>query len=214
MKNSKFILMASFATLFFTSCYTNSLVQSAKTLNPLQAAVNVAFESNQSQLQNKVVSLPHFGVRMGVLNGLELQTRSNLSSYVDMGAKFRLAGENSIYQSAVGLNLGVIRVPNTFRTEESENSEILITEKLIYVPVYLSKSIFNFTIFGGSKLGYAIEAKEAYLTANLGLAYKLPNTKHHVFVEGYNIQSPKSLNATFENHNRLGFTIGVSLNAF
>lgn len=214
MKNSNFILSATISCLLFTSCYTNSLVQSAKTLNPLQAAVNVAFESNQSQLQNKIVSLPHFGVRMGVLNGAEIQGRSNFSSYLDIATKFRLAGENAPFQSAVGLNFGMVKVPNTFHNTESDNSEILITEKLIYVPVYLSKSIFNFTIFGGSKIGYAVEAKEAYLTANLGLAYKLPNTKHHVFVEGYNIQSPKSLNATFENHNRLGFTIGVSLNAF
>ncbi len=214
MKKIFYLVYTVAVSNIFVGCYSNSLVQSANTLNPKQSAITASFETSRKDPETNVYDLPNFGVRYGIADGVELQTKSNLSSYVELGSKFRLLDETKPYQMAVGFNVGLVRVPNLFHENESDNTEILITEKVLTVPIYLSKKINNFTIFGGSKIGYAVESKEALVTANLGLAYLLPKTKHHLFIEVYNVQSPKSLNTSYNNLNRYGMSIGVSLNAF
>ncbi len=214
MKKSFYFTYILFGASLLASCYSHSLVQSATVLKPNQSAITAAFETSQKNSEHQVYDLPNFGLRYGVANRIELQTKSNLSSFIEIGSKFGLLDQSHPYQMAVGLNLGLIRVPNLFHENDDLNSETLINEKLITVPLYLSKKFNQFTLFGGAKIGYAIESKDALATANLGLAYALPKTKHTVFIEAYNVQSPKSLNANYDQINRYGLSIGVSLNAF
>jgi len=214
MKKSIYFTYILLGITILTSCYSNSLVQSANVLKPKQTAITAAFETSTKNSEYQVYDLPNFGIRFGVVEGLELQTKSNLSSFVELGGKYKILDQSHPYQIAVGLNFGLIRVPNQFNEIEDKNSDMLITEKVITAPIYLSKKINQFTIFGGTKLGYAVESNDMLATANLGLAYKLPNTNHTVFCEVYNVQSPKSLNANYNQINRYGLSIGVSLNAF
>lgn len=214
MKKSFYFTYILFGASLLAGCYSHSLVQSANVLKPNQSVIIASFETSQKNSEHQVYDLPNFGLRYGIANRIELQSKSNLSSYFELGSKFELLDQSHPYQMAIGLNFGLVRVPNLFHDNENLNSETLINEKLFCVPLYISKKINQFTLFGGAKIGYAVESNDALATANLGLAYALPKTKHTVFVEAYNVQSPKSLNANYNQINRYGLSIGVSLNAF
>lgn len=214
MKKSFYFTYLLFGASALTSCYSNSLVQSASVLKPKQTAITAAFETSKKNSEYQVYDLPNFGLRVGVVEGLELQAKSNLASFVELGGKFKIIDDSHPYQIAMGLNFGLVRVPYEFQNVENTTTDLLINEKVIFAPIYISKKINQFTIFGGTKLGYAVESNDMLATGNLGLAYKLPNTKHTLFFEVYNVQSPKSLNANYNQINRYGLSIGVSLNAF
>lgn len=179
--------------------------QSANVLKPGKVSFTISEETTNRTISKAFVGTS-FGLRVGILNGLEIQGRTNLATF-DAALKWRINHENSNFKIASGLIYG-----RADALTSSDYINTITSDKILSIPLYLSKDFNKFTVFGGTKFGYAFKTHDPMVSANLGLAYKFKNKS--VFIETYAAQIPQYLVLPVEGAYRTGISMGICFGGF